>query len=120
MALVLPQHAATSRQLCSVVWSLAIWKKSAGCDVLLAAGIIPIVFDILRSWPSNEHVTTSACTAVYWLAKEGSASVKSALRSVPDCEALLSTIAMSGLDISHEYTSRAADALRLLGLPAPW
>ena len=90
------------------------YLKSAGCDVITEAGAIPIIFDQLRRWSEEANVVVDACIALNNLASVGSAAVKSAMRSVSNCEALLRAARASGLDV-YEGRQWAADALTKLG-----
>ena len=89
--------------------------KSAGCDYIMEAGAIPVIFDQLRRWPAEAMVVRWACVALFNLAFAGSAAVKSAMRSVPDCEALLRAARASGLDV-RDGRQLAAEILTKLGL----
>ncbi len=79
--------------------------------MILQAGGIPVIFDCLRSWPSKRNVVGYACYVSNNLAKYGSETVKSAMRSVPDCEALLIAADKSKLARGNS----AAKALKELG-----
>ncbi len=110
IACVMPNDQLTALQFCEFMRLIAFWAGSSGCDVILQAGGIPVVFDCLRSWPCEKDVVTTACASSSFLTLYGSETVKSAMRSVPDCEALLIAAHKSKLDISQ-----AATALERLG-----
>ena len=110
-----PTHAETADWFCAFMAHPSFHLKSAGCDVIMEAGAIPVIFDQLRRWPAEELVVESACVALFNLAFNGSAAVKSAMRSVPDCEALLRAARASGLDV-QEGRQFAASVLTKLGL----
>ena len=80
----------------------------------MEAGSIPVIFDQLRRWPAEAKVVKNACIALFNLALLRSAAVKSAMRSVPDCEALLRAARASGLDV-RDGRQFAAEALTKLG-----
>jgi hypothetical protein len=114
IACVMPKDKHTAHKFCNFMWLIAFWAESSGCDVILQAGGIPVLFDCLRSWPGEEDVVSYACCASYRLAGYGSETVKSAMRSVPDCEALLIAAYKSKLDHGN-----AAEALENLGYKMP-
>ena len=121
IACVMPKDERTAEQFCAFVGHIAYWAGSSGCDVILQAGGIPVVFDCLRSWPCEEDVVFCACCTLSRLARFGSATVKSAMRSVPDCEALLIAAHKSKLDggdVSKVFGD-AAPALKELGYKKP-
>jgi hypothetical protein len=104
----------TAEKFCYFMWSIAYYAESPGCDVILQAGGIPVLFDCLRSWPREKDVVSYACWASSCLADWGSETVNSAMRSVPDCEALLIAAHKSSLDDRW-----AAPALKALGFKKP-
>ena len=110
-----PAHAETGHWFCYFMIRPSFHLKSAGCDLIMEAGAIPIIFDQLRRWPAEAKVVKSACIALNNLTLFGSAAVKSAMRSVPDCEALLRAARASGLELCDDGTSRATDVLTDLG-----
>ena len=110
-----PAHAETAERFCSFMKCPSFHLKSAGCDLIMEAGAIPVIFDQLRRWPAEAIVVGHACIALFNLAAIGSAAVKSAMRSVPDCEALLRAARASGLDV-YEGRHIAAEALTKLDL----
>ncbi len=114
IALTEPAHAETAEWFCGFMIQPSFRLKSAGCDVIMEAGAIPVIFDQLRRWPAEANVVKYACIALLNLAIHGSAAVKSAMRSVPDCEALLRAARASGLDV-YEGRHIAAEALTKLG-----
>ena len=112
-----PAHADTAEWLCRFMCRLPSCLKSAGCDLIMEAGAIPVIFDQLRRWPAEANVVVVACIALNNLAMLGSAAVKSAMRSVPDCEALLRAARVSGLDVdSRDGERMKASVLQNLGL----
>ncbi len=110
-----PAHAETGHWFCYFMQSPSFHLKSAGCDLIMEAGAIPVIFDHLRRWPAAADVVKNACIALSNLVFFGSAAVKSAMRSVPDCEALLRAARASGLELRDNGTSIATDALTKLG-----
>ena len=114
IACVMPKDMRTAEKFCYFMQRIARWAESSGCDVILQAGGIPVLFDCLRSWPGEKDVVNLACQASHNLAAYGSKAVKSAMRSVPDCEALLIAAQKSELDDGW-----AAPALKELGYKKP-
>ena len=112
-----PAYAETADWFCVFVTYPSFHLKSAGCDLIMEAGAIAVIFDQLRRWPAEATVVLQACVALFNLALFGSAAVKSAMRSVPDCEALLRAARASGLDVDASDGERmAASVLTKLGL----
>ncbi len=121
IACVMPKDMWAARKFCDFMWLIAIYARSSGCDVILEAGAIPVVFGFLRSWPRERVVVEIACGALFRIAVFGSEIVKSAMRSVPDCEALLIAAHKSKLDggdVSKVFGD-AAPALKELGYKKP-
>ena len=114
IACVMPKDKRTAEKFCNFMGLIALFAESSGCDVILQAGGIPVLFDCLRSWPREKDVVFCACYASNYLAGHGSETVKSAMRSVPDCEALLIAAHKSKLD-----GGGAAAALEMLGYKKP-
>ncbi len=111
IACVMPKDKRTAKKFCYFLYLIVHWAdSSAAYDVILQAGGIPVLFDCLRSWPREKDVVTYACYASHSLAQYGSATVKAAMRSVPDCEALLIAAHKSRL-----ADGWAAPALKELG-----
>ena len=113
-ALTEPAHAETAEEFCYFMTCPSFHLKSAGCDLIMEAGAIPVIFDHLRRWPAAADVVKCACIALNNLASVGSAVVKSAMRSVPNCEALLRAARASGLDENGNRLN-AAEVLTKLG-----
>jgi hypothetical protein len=90
---------------------VAYWGGASCADVIMSAGCIPHVIDCLRHWPADQGVVSNACMALYRLAEKGSATVRTAIKSVPGIRATLQAAKASGLD-----SGWAADALKKLGL----
>ena len=109
-----PAHAETGKWLCRFMLNSVLHLKSAGCDLIMEAGAIPVIFEQLRRWPAEANIVKFACMALFNLSYHGSAAVKLAMRSVPDCEALLRAARASGLDV-HNGQQFAAVALTKLG-----
>ena len=89
-------------------------KVAAHTNGATARVHILAIIDQLRRWSEEANVVVDACIALNNLASVGSAAVKSAMRSVPDCEALLRAARASGLDV-HDGRQWAAEALTKLG-----
>ena len=81
----MPKDKLTAEKFCNFMFLIVSFSQSSGCDVILQAGGIPVLFDCLRSWPREKDVVRMACCASNYLAFHGSETVKSAMRSVPDC-----------------------------------
>ena len=111
-----PAHAETAEWFCRFMLKPSFHLNSAGCDLIMEAGAISVIFDQLRRWPAEAEVMRNACIALFNLANTGSAAVKSAMRSVRDYEALLRAARASGLELRDNGTSRATDVLTQLGL----
>jgi hypothetical protein len=110
IACVMPKDKRTAEKFCYFMHRIVCWDYSLGCDRILQAGGIPVIFDCLRSWPCEKDVVVDACWASRCLADWGSEAVKSAMRSVPDCEALLIAAHKSKLD-SFDNSARALEKL---------
>ncbi len=108
----------TAEKFCEFLWNIAYYAYSQGCDVILQAGGIPVLFDCIRAWPRERNVVWYACCASYFLALNGSITVKSAMRSVPGCEARLIAAHKSKL-AKFGHSSYATMALVALGYKKP-
>ncbi len=106
-----PAHAEVGAWFSSFLIRLPLHLKPTGCDLILEAGAIPVMFDQLRRWPASALAVSNACLALANLASCGSAAVKSAMRSIPDYEALLRAARASGLD-ACQGREWAVEALR--------
>jgi hypothetical protein len=115
----LPKDARTANKFCYFMWNIAGYANSPGCDVILQAGGIPVLFDCLRSWPAVKPVVEYACWALHYLTVYGSTTVKLAMRNVPNCEALLTAASLSKLDKNYAGDSLAELALEKLGFMKP-
>ncbi len=98
---------------CEGLGNVAYEAEASGCDVIMSAGCIPVIVECLRRWPANGPggVVDNACWALYSLAEKGSASVHTAIKSVPGIQATLQAANDSGLDCGY-----TAGALENLGL----
>jgi len=98
---------------CRGLARVAYWGGASGCDVIMSAGCIPHVIDCLRRWPAHGPmgVVANACYALALLAEKGSATVGTAIKSIPGIRDTLQAAKASGLDDDW-----AADALSALGL----
>jgi hypothetical protein len=90
---------------------VAAWGDASCADVIMSAGCIPHVIDCLRRWPAEKYVVPNACWALAKLAEKGSATVHTAIKSIPGIHDTLQAAKASGLDGGH-----AALALSALGL----
>ncbi len=104
-----------AKEYCRGLGSVALWADASGCDVIMSAGCIPIIVECLRRWPADgpDGVVQSACRALNHVGVWGSASVRTAIISVPGLRALLVAAKESGLDGEGRW---AAEALKKLGL----
>ncbi len=86
---------------------------ASGCDVIMSAGCIPIIVECLRRWPDDgpSGVVSFSCGALNMLAHKGSASVRTAISTVPGIQATLVAAEESG-----QSDGWAAQALQRLGL----
>lgn len=107
-----------AQQYCMFITNTAKLAKSHGCDVILQAGGIPVVVDCLRhlihgsGWSDSiEH----ASAALYYLAANGSAAVKSAIRGVNGTEELLYDVSVWRDSHYRTRVSWAALTLTALG-----
>ncbi len=105
-----PANPEVSNVFCRFIQRPSHHLKADGCDVIMDAGAIPVIFDQLRRWPAHADVVRRAGIALSNLTIEGSAAVKSAMRSVPAYEALLRAARASGLDV-HNGRQYAAEVL---------
>jgi hypothetical protein len=96
---------------CAGLTNVAAWGDASCADVIMSAGCIPHVIDCLRRWPADENVVGNACWALASLAEKGSASVRTAIKSIPGIQSTLQAAKASGLD-----RGIAAAALSALGL----
>ena len=115
IACVMPKDKRTAEKFCLFLYLIASYAGPLGCDVILQAGGIPVLFDCLRSWPRERNVVNYASWALFWLVEYGSLAVKSAMRSVPDCEALL----IAAYKSKSACYFAAAAALEELGYEKP-
>jgi hypothetical protein len=90
---------------------VAAWGDASCADVIMSAGCIPHVIDCLRRWPADENVVPNACWALAKLAENGSATVRTAIKSIPGIHDTLQAAKASGLD--RGYAARALSALGL-------
>ncbi len=97
---------------CEVVSYVAVYGDASCADVIASAGCIPHVINCLRRWPAESNVVLRACQALAELAEKGSASVRTAIETVPGIQATLQAAKASGLD-SYGYAARALSALGL-------
>ncbi len=102
-----------AKEYCWGLGWVAFHAEASGCDVIMSAGCLPIIVECLRRWPADgpDGVVEYACLAFYRLAKYGSASVHTAIKSVPGIRAMLVAAKKSGLD-----RGLAARAVERLGL----
>ncbi len=100
---VMMDQLASVDDYCWGVGCVADHAGSAGCDVILEAGCIPVIIECLRRWPTHGPwgVVYSACWALRWLVTNGSASVVAAVEGVPDIVALVEAAKELGLDCGH-------------------
>ncbi len=96
---------------CTGLWRVAYEGDASCADVIMPAGCIPHVIDCLRRWPADRRVVNNACLALALLAVKGSATVRTAIKSIPGIKATLQAAKASGLDADN-----AAQALSALGL----
>ena len=115
IACVSPPDAATAAVFCQFIEYTSLFGGLPGRAVIHEAGAIPIVFDCLRSWPTNKEVVSKSCNALDSLLGEASTDMKQAMRDVPDCEALLKAAQVFELEKNSDGSSLAADVLKKLG-----
>ena len=107
----------TSEWFCRCLVNVPFRFNSVGCDAILAAGGIPVLFDLIRRWPTTLEVVLNACIALNNIAAVGSPAVKTAMMTVPGFEALLRSAKASGLAVDgRDGRSIASAVLAKLGL----
>lgn len=62
-------------------------------DAILAAGAVPVLFEVLRFWQEDSETVEAVCNVLSHLCEGRNVAVKSAILAVPDCEALLRSAA---------------------------
>ena len=103
--------AEAAKYYCGGLRSVADYGDASCADVIMSAGCIPHVIDCLRRWPADEYVVWGACGALRMLAEKGSATVRTAIKSIPGIRDTLQAAKASGLDSG--FAARALSALRL-------
>ncbi len=86
-------------------------SSGPGCEVLLEAGAIPVLYSVL-AWHvvrrDRDIVAVAGC-AFYWLADGGTAAVRAAMREAPAAAAILEMAEATRWDIGWDGSfSRAA------------
>ncbi len=97
IACTTPPHVVTSISFSDFIYLISISATPALCDMIRDAGVLPVLFDMLRRWPTTEKLLQPACAALFYLSKNGSYSFQSSMRDIPDCEAVLRSTAASGV-----------------------
>ncbi len=84
-------HPLTAALFCEAMYYLVHRGGSAsvGCDKIVSAGGIPVIVQLLARFPDEEDAVDQGCCALYVLATNGSASIKSLILAQPDIIALL-------------------------------
>ena len=108
-----PPHPVTAELFCEAMGDLAC-EGSAACDKIASAGGIPVIVQLLACFPDEREVVYRGCSALYRLADNGSASIKSLILAQPDIIALLRA-ASTRLQAWGWFDS-AAEALVNLGV----
>ena len=106
-----PPHPVTTELFCEAMRHLA---ADGGCDKIASAGGIPVIVQLLACFPDEEQAVYDGCVALYELADNGSASIKSVILAQPDIIPLLRA-ATTRLQ-ARGWDDRAADALEMLGV----
>ena len=83
-----PPHPVTAELFCEAMCYLAD-DGSAARDKIASAGGIPVIVQLLACFPEEKEVVHWGCYALYELAHNGSASIKSLILAQPDIIALL-------------------------------
>jgi hypothetical protein len=109
-----PPHPVTAALFCEAMRWLAAYGGSAACDKIASAGGIPVIVQLLARFPDEKQVVWYGCGALYLLAANGPASIKSLILAQPDIITLLRA-ASTRLQAWGEYDV-AADALKELGV----
>ncbi len=84
-----PPNACTAHMFCCFIRYLAGNALSPGCEVIAAAGGIPVLVEQLAQWPDDKKVAEEACAALSRLMEYGSDGVRDAVRRVPGVSAVL-------------------------------
>ncbi len=102
-----------AKEYCIGLYLVAFLARASGCDVIKSAGCIPIIAECLRRWPADgpKGVVEDACGALYWLAENGSSSVRTAIKSVPGIQATLVAAKKSRLDGDMGWAALALEKL---------
>ncbi len=108
-----PPHPVTAALFCEAMHYLAR-DDSAACDKIASAGGIPVIVQLLARLPDENGIVVYGCWALYQLALNGSASIKSLILAQPDIIALLR--AASTRLQAWGKSNRAAQALKELGV----
>jgi hypothetical protein len=109
-----PPHPVTAALFCEAVGWLTSYGRSAACDKIASAGGIPVIVQLLARLLDEEEVVYEGCSALYYLADMGSASIKSLILAQPDVIALL-RVASPRLE-AWGRTDYAEAALKKLGV----
>ena len=86
---------------------------SAARDKIASAGGIPVLVQLLARFPDEKEVVFEGCEALFYLARNGSASIKSLILAQPDDIMLLLRAASTRLR-AWGKTDWAAGALQML------
>ena len=102
-----------AREYCHGLRLVVMYAGASGCDVIMSAGCIPLIVECLRRWPADGPygVVWAACLALNNLASKGSASVRTAIKSVPGIQATLVAAKKSRLDGDMGWAALALEKL---------
>ena len=109
-----PPHLVTAEPFCEAMYWLARYEGSAGCDNIASAGGISVIVQLLARLPDEGEVVWRGCRALYHIAGNGSASIKSLILAQPDFISVLRAASIR-LQAWGDY-DRAADTLTRLGV----
>ncbi len=76
MRLLEPAGTYKAAVFCKILKLVLSRLRSSGCDMLIAADAVPVIFDLLRRWPAEAAVVQNACIRLDHLACYGSTTVK--------------------------------------------
>ena len=109
-----PPHPVTAALFCGAMYNLAGYDGNADCDKIASAGGIRVIVQLLARLPDEKEVVFHGFWALWALAREGSASVKSLILAQPDVISLLR--AASPRLRAWGKNDSAAMALKALGV----
>lgn len=130
MTCTLPAHKDTTREFCVFVHMVAAYGGTAGCDAVIEARALPMLFSMLECWAAprkqDADVIQHICAALRELGFNCSEQLKLYLREClgdGEWSLLLAVACLTGLDGGNAVTARIALGLPMWSkaeLKAPW